>query len=136
MGALGLISLTEVGSTPTPAFMKTYKLPEPLTVSDCIVDQITLQEYASGGLAITAECQFEDDPSLHEPFATLSVNIPDQISLLGPDEFFFKNYSENEAVFKAFVDAGYVELSGKVAHTGYVTVPVCKLTQKAISQPL
>jgi hypothetical protein len=75
----------------------------------------TYTRYASGnGLAIQLTC--EDG----EPFATLSVNMPGEP--LGEDEFFLKDWSENEEVAAAVRELGVFEPLGRFASSGYVVV--------------
>lgn len=118
---------------------KMYALPEPLRILGCVVDQLeTASYFLNGQLAVELGSQMEDDPEVHEPFATLSVNLADQADILDEGEFFIKEYSENEETAKAMLDAGYIEIvEGKTGTAGYVgTVRVAKLTPKALSKPL
>ena len=55
--------------------------------------------------------------------ATLNVNG------LELDEVAIKNYSENEGVYDALLEAGVIFPKHRELSTGYVTVPVCKLTE-------
>lgn len=59
------------------------------------------------------------------PYARATVNIPTEE--LGEKEVFIKNYSENEGVLSALIEAGIVEDTGRRVTTGYVQVPVCKI---------
>jgi hypothetical protein len=53
-----------------------------------------------------------------DEYLTATVNLPDVE--LGKDEAIFKDYGENEGIFKALVDAGVIEDTGKYVQTGYV----------------
>jgi len=55
-------------------------------------------------------------------YARASVNLPDEP--LGEDEIFIKDYSENEGIFNALVDAGLIVDSGRVVESGFVTIKV------------
>lgn len=61
-----------------------------------------------------------------EPVATATVNLPDET--LGENEVFIKDYAENEGMLKTLQDAGIVEPTGKVVASGFVAIPVCRLT--------
>lgn len=58
-------------------------------------------------------------------FATVSVNLPDEA--IGPNEFAFKNYSENEGLLEALLKAEVIELTGKVTRS--MLLPICRLTE-------
>jgi hypothetical protein len=59
-----------------------------------------------------------------QDYAMLSVNIPE--TELGPDEFLFKTYSENEGLLEAMLSAGVVAVvSTKITAAG--PLPVCRL---------
>jgi len=60
-----------------------------------------------------------------EPYGRATVNLPDEV--LGEDEVFIKDYSENEGMLSALIEAGIVADTGRRVRTGYVEVPVCKL---------
>jgi len=59
------------------------------------------------------------------PVAVATVNLPSQN--LEHNEVFIKDYSENEGMLDALVQAGIVEDTGRRVTTGYVTVPVCRV---------
>jgi hypothetical protein len=60
-----------------------------------------------------------------EPVATCTVNIPDYDL---PDGYvIIKDYSENEGMLDALMNAGIVGEPKGWIQTGFVTVPVCKL---------
>jgi hypothetical protein len=55
--------------------------------------------------------------------ATLNVNG------LELDEVAIKNYSENENMYETLLENGIIHPMHREISTGYVTVPVCKLTE-------
>lgn len=59
------------------------------------------------------------------PVATATVNIPEEKLLSG--ETLIKDYSENEGMLDALVEAGIVEDTGRKVKSGYVDIPVCRL---------
>jgi hypothetical protein len=64
------------------------------------------------------------------PVAVATVNVPEEP--LGPDEVCVKDYSENEGMVAALVEAGVVEpLVVRRVRQGFVEIPVCRLTEKA-----
>jgi hypothetical protein len=48
---------------------------------------------------------------------------------LDSDEIAIKDYSENEGIYNALLNAGVITPKHRELSTGYVTVPVCKLTE-------
>lgn len=91
---------------------------------DC---ELVKQQYHNGKTAlelVAAEDDEENDVFKGEPIATATINIP---VILEHDEVLIKNYSENEGMLEALVDAGVVKPTGRVIQTGFVEVPVCKL---------
>ncbi len=44
------------------------------------------------------------------------------------DEVAIKNYSENEGMYETLLENGIIHSMHRELSTGYVTVPVCKLT--------
>jgi len=59
------------------------------------------------------------------PVAVATLNV-DGLEL---DEVAIKNYSENEGVYDALLEAGVIFPKHREISTGYVTVPVCRLTE-------
>ena len=55
--------------------------------------------------------------------ATLNVNG------LELDEVAIKNYSENESMYETLLGNGVIHPMHREISTGYVTVPVCRLTE-------
>jgi hypothetical protein len=67
----------------------------------------------------------EDPMHDNEPMCTASVNIHGV--QLEADEVIIKNYSENEGVQEALLDAGIIVLTGKRVATGFVECDICKI---------
>lgn len=63
------------------------------------------------------------------PVATATVNVTNEP--LADDEVCIKDYSENEGMVAALVEAGVVEAPHREVATGFVKVPVCRLTEAA-----
>ena len=61
-----------------------------------------------------------------EPYATLSLNIPEAKRELG--EFFVRNFDENEGLDQLSRYGGAFEDTGKTQHIGWCTVPVWRLS--------
>lgn len=59
-----------------------------------------------------------------EPWLTASVNVDAE---LAEDEVAIKDYSENEGVLAALVEAGIVSQPIKIISSGFVNIPICKL---------
>ena len=60
-----------------------------------------------------------------DDFATVSVNLPEEA--VGPNEFAFKNYSENEGLLEELLRAKVIELTGRVTRS--MLLPICRLTE-------
>lgn len=78
--------------------------------------------YQNGSPAITLV-----DAEDGSPVAKATVNIPQYTSMLGDNQMFIKNYSENEGMLKTLVDAGVVIDTGNIIHFGHVTIPIVTL---------
>lgn len=59
-------------------------------------------------------------------FATVSVNLPES-SELPPDEFYLKNWSENEEIAMELIKLGVIIPTGKSARSGYVVADSYKI---------
>ncbi len=79
--------------------------------------------YPYGG----AKAIFLIDARDGEPVATATVNVEGVSETLPESEVLIKDYSENEGMLDALVEAGLVEDTGRRVRTGYVTVPVARL---------
>ena len=66
-----------------------------------------------------------------DSWGVLTVNVPQAI--LQSDEVICKNYSENEAVYKAAVEAGWLVPTGRLIPSGFVELPVCRVAGDLIA---
>lgn len=111
-----------------------------------IEGKLELERYSNGRLAVilsgAASPDFDDDggdndfepihaaEKFFEPWATLSVNVPE--ASLAEGEFVAKTYSENEGLVEQMVVLGLMEETGKFVQVGYAgNCPVMRLTPKA-----
>jgi len=83
--------------------------------------EIVRGHYQDGKLAV----QLEERGEL---YATVSANVPIP---LADGEFAFKNYSENEGFLEQLIAAGLVVETGRWVQSGFVHMPICRLTQNA-----
>jgi hypothetical protein len=83
--------------------------------------KLVADKYHTGNLAIMGVC--EDG----EPFATLTVNMPQHQHLLEKDEVFIKNWSENEAFAQEALMSGFFCQWSKTVPSGFVQVPIWKV---------
>lgn len=60
----------------------------------------------------------------HCPYATCTVNMEG----LEPDEVAIKDYSENEGMLSFLVEEGIVNPPHRSLPSGFVNIPVCRLT--------
>lgn len=74
--------------------------------------------YSNGRLAIS----FFDEEG---PYAKLTVNMPDDH--LDPGEVFIKDWSENEPLALALLDAGWIEYTGREVQAGFAIAKVARL---------
>lgn len=83
------------------------------------VVNLTLKQrnYTNGRLALEA---YEDG----EPFAAMSVNVPDES--LDPDEMAIKDYGENEGVLDFLIRNKIVSEPVRYVYSGFVRIPICK----------
>ncbi len=66
-------------------------------------------KYTDGNLAVMVRDQWS-----HDPHAVLSINLPSgEHPELEEHEFWGKDYSENEELFKALVGLGIIRATGK-----------------------
>lgn len=80
---------------------------------------VQLAKYGNGRTAI--QLMDYDDAS---PVATASVNLPDVE--MADDEVAIKDWSENEGMLSALLDAGIVAPPVRLELSGFVVVPICK----------
>jgi hypothetical protein len=64
------------------------------------------------------------DSTTHQTIAKATLNLPDEEMADG--EVAIKDYAENETMLEALMDAGIISQPTRHAHTGYITVPICK----------
>lgn len=84
------------------------------------------EEYAQGGDCLEFFCW--DDDMGWEPLATASVWVPG----LGQDQIGVKDYSENEGMLDELLRLGLVFPPRRTVASGFVQIPVCTLTPKAL----
>lgn len=82
--------------------------------------EVVKAKYGNGRTAIRLV-----DADNGEPIATATVNIPE--IPLPKNEVIIKDYSENEGILDALINAGIVELTGRRIKGGYVDMPICIL---------
>ena len=83
-----------------------------------------LAYYADGNPAVLLK-------NMDGPFATLSVNMPDKIHLLGEDDIFIKTWAGNEAVVGPCLESGIFEDTGRRVATGFVEASIWRFTAAA-----
>ena len=66
-----------------------------------------------------------------EPLAVASVNIEGPLE---PREIAIKDYSEGEGMLAALIAAGIVEDTGVSVASGYVSIPIARLTDTALTE--
>jgi len=81
-------------------------------------------EYQNGGIAIDIRCL---ENGYEEPYAVLSVNLPEVSHALDKNEFFVKLWSENNHLHKPMIESGLFIDTGRFAVGGYVDAPIWKL---------
>ena len=93
---------------------------------ECVAYETRYPRHAGGARAI-----YLVDAADGEPVATATVNVEGVSEVLPETEVLIKNYSENEGMLNALVEARLVEDTGRRVPTGYVTVPVVRLLYDA-----
>ena len=91
--------------------------------------EIKKEKYSDNG-RVALQLVAADDDEMNEvykgePIAMATVNLP--YIPLEKNEVGIKDYSENEGMLKALVNAGVVKDTGKYVLTGFVRIPICKL---------
>ena len=66
------------------------------------------------------------------PWAVATVNVPD--CELESGEVCIKNYSENEGMVQSLMKADIIHAPHRYASSGYVKIPICKLTEQSLKQ--
>lgn len=90
--------------------------------------EVIFEKYMNGATAINLVCLGGEDDG--EPYATATINIP-RVKL-EKDELIVKNYSENEGILDALVEANIVEDTGGKVNVGYAYANICKLKTKEV----
>ena len=80
-----------------------------------------VERYNNGRIAVEYWTVEEGYP---EPAVTATINLIDEH--IGSDEVIIKNYSENEGLYKAMLDAGHIGPELRRVSSGFITAPVCK----------
>lgn len=93
---------------------------------------LTKREYPSNGsLAIVASLRFDDGEFEQD---AISVNLDHDINGYASRNLregeFFGEVNNRKAYIDALVAAGVIEMTGQKAQSGFVTYPVCRLTDK------
>jgi len=81
-----------------------------------------ITNYADGNTAILLE-----DAATGEPIATASVNIPE--ANVADGYVIVKDYSENEGMLDALVEANIVTFTGSYISSGFIEAPLCELVK-------
>ena len=82
--------------------------------------RVVKAQYGNGATALQLV-----DAEDSSPIARATVNIPEVE--LGENEVIIKDYSENEGMLDALVEAGICVPTGQAVQTGHITAPICKL---------
>lgn len=92
---------------------------------------LEVHHYSNGREALVLVSEMEDEPGVYEPFATLTLNLPEEDCPNG--QAWIKNYSELEGCVEWLVSNGLIE-EGPLdnAQTGYVFVERFKFTDKLL----
>lgn len=97
--------------------------------------EVHVRTYANERLAIQLMSRINGDGAdadlagMLEPYATLTVNLPDDPC--EHDEVYIKDYSENEGMLKWAIDNGIVTSTVRgIAASGYVTITRHRLTRQ------
>ena len=107
--------------------MTSHSINPPITVFyTLLITAVNETKYQDGNRAITCTCQDLSDEESEPDEFPLSVNLPDSAALIARDEIFAKNWSENEAIYQAFVERGILVPTGLFVPSGRVQVPICK----------
>jgi len=80
---------------------------------------VIIQRYGTGNLAIRL---LDSEDGM--PVAVATTNAND----LELDEVAIKDYSENKGMYETLLENGIIHPKHREISIGYVTVPVCKLT--------
>ena len=98
----------------------------------CKIVGLRRDKYRSNGaLVVLAATEYPDG---QKESVTVSINLDHADNkhmsrALKSNEFFCKNYSEGESIYKALVTAGWIVPTGFSQHTGFVTCPACTINE-------
>ena len=81
-------------------------------------------KYINGNTALMAVSPEGED------LLKLTANLDTQN--LPREKVIIKSYSENEGVFQCLIEQGVIATCGYMVNSGYVQLPVCTLTARAI----
>ena len=84
-------------------------------------------ERAGGSRALVLSYGDPEASSENELVAVATVNVAGVSEVLPEDQVVIKDYSENEGMMAALVEAGIVEDTGERASFGYVSAPIGKV---------
>jgi len=82
-------------------------------------------KYHNGQTAINL---IDEDDGM--PYATATVCVED--NLLQEGEVAIKDYSENEGILEALIEANIVDHPRAFIQSGFVKIPICKLLTKTV----
>jgi hypothetical protein len=91
---------------------------------------VNVARYGNGRLAlqlVSAVEDISDDLFIGSPIATATINLPDDAQ--AENEVFIKDYSENEGMYDALFEAGYVGEITREVNSGFIVVPVAEKTE-------
>lgn len=108
-----------------------FKLKEPITTPSGVVDRLLLDKYMEGDTIAVFAC-FEG-MSLDSDHLRLSARLPESDDL-GEEEFFLKDWSENEEVVVRLKGADLIHTSSIVAKSGYVQVHAAELNWELLEE--
>lgn len=93
----------------------------------CAAFEGSYPDHAGGGRAIVLAYGDPEASPDNETVAVATVNVQGVSDLLPEDRVVVKDYSENEGMLAALVEAGVVEDTGERASFGYVSAPIARL---------
>lgn len=71
-----------------------------------------------------------EDAEEGDSVAYATANVPTR--KVGEDEVIIKDYSENEGIYQALIDAGVIEATDDHVQLEYVDMPIGRLTKEAL----
>src|SRR5699024_434250 len=93
--------------------------------------RLVFENYQDGNNTAIILEEYNEEYGFFEEYFIATVNV--ESLKLGENFVAIKNYSENEGVLEALIEAGIVEKEAvTIAYSGFVELPVHKLTDKAI----